>query len=188
MDHDPIGEWREWIGRPNPFGIPLLLVFLALFSSVVLSPFLEEGGTILLDGGGKVGSREYDEDIERLTNPISRATYVFGDIYCHQSPDRSYDLNGNQMPVCARDVGIFAGLVIGALIGMMLTRRFPIILLVIALAPMVLDGGIQMLTAYESLNLLRILTGLMAGIGVGIWTNKSTSETLSILFYRREKR
>ncbi len=188
MANDLIGRAKHLIGRPNLFGIPLLIVFLILFASVIISPFLEEEGTIILDVEGRVGSREYDEEFDQLGSPISRAAYVFGDIYCHQLTERSYQLNGNQMPVCSRDVGLFAGLLMGGIVGMFLSRRFPLSLLFIALAPMLLDGGAQALTSYESFNLLRVTTGLAAGIGLGIWTNKSTAETLKILFFHPDKR
>lgn len=188
MTTDPIDRMRHLIGRPNPFGIPLLTVFLIVFASVIMAPFLEEEGTILLDEEGRVGSREYDAELDQLGSPISRAAYVFGDIYCHQIPERSYRLNGNQMPVCSRDVGLFAGLLMGGIVGMFLSKRFPLTFLLIALAPMVLDGGAQALTAYESFNLLRVITGLTAGIGLGIWTNKSTAETLRILFLRTDNK
>ncbi len=178
----------DLIGRPNLFGIPLLIVFLILFASVIISPFLEEEGTILLDEGGRVGSREYDAESDQLGSPISRAAYVFGDIYCHQIPERSYRLNDNQMPVCSRDVGLFAGLLMGGIVGMFLSKRFPFTLLLIALAPMILDGGAQALTSYESFNLLRVITGVTAGIGLGIWTNKSTAETLRMLFLRTDRK
>ncbi|MCK5772446.1 MAG: DUF2085 domain-containing protein [Thermoplasmata archaeon] len=188
MAADPIDIIRRSIGRPNLFGIPLLIVFLILFAAMIVAPLLEEEGTVLLDKGGRVGSREYDEELDQLGSPISRAAYVFGDIYCHQLTERSYQLNGNQMPVCSRDVGLFAGLLMGGIVGMFLSRRFPMTFLLIALAPMLLDGGTQALTSYESFNLLRVTTGLVAGIGLGIWTNKSTAETLKILFFHPDKR
>ena len=188
MATDTTVRMRDLIGRPNPFGIPLLIVFLIMFASVIMAPFLEEEGTIIMDKEGKVGSREYDEEFDQLGSPISRAAYVFGDIYCHQMAERSYHLNGNQMPVCSRDVGVFAGLLLGGIVGMFLSRRFPLKFLFIALAPMLLDGGAQALTSYESFNLLRVITGLAAGIGFGIWTNKSTAETLKILFFHADKR
>jgi uncharacterized membrane protein len=40
--------------------------------------------------------------------------YTFGDMNCHQRESRSLILNGNQLPVCARDVSIFTGLLLGA--------------------------------------------------------------------------
>ena len=46
--------------------------------------------------------------------------YGFGDVNCHQKSERSWEVNNNQLPVCTRDVGIFAGLFIG---GVVFSRR-----------------------------------------------------------------
>ncbi|MGB0377236.1 MAG: DUF2085 domain-containing protein, partial [Poseidonia sp.] len=42
--------------------------------------------------------------------------YGFGDVNCHQKSERSWEVNNNQLPVCTRDVGIFAGLFIGGVV------------------------------------------------------------------------
>ena len=48
-------------------------------------------------------------------NPVFGLVYAFGDINCHQKHDRSWKINENQMPVCARDIGIFMGFFMGSL-------------------------------------------------------------------------
>ena len=35
--------------------------------------------------------------------------YAFGDLNCHNLGERSWTINGNQMPVCVRDLGILLG-------------------------------------------------------------------------------
>jgi len=47
-------------------------------------------------------------------DPFHAVVYTFGDINCHQKLDRTIVINGNQMPVCARDTSIFIGLIYGA--------------------------------------------------------------------------
>ena len=42
----------------------------------------------------------------------------------------------------------------------------PILYALIFLIPMILDGGIQLLTKYESTNIRRFLTGLFFGYGL----------------------
>tara|TARA_Y100001970_G_C14258495_1_gene877487 strand:- start:3169 stop:3915 length:747 start_codon:yes stop_codon:yes gene_type:complete len=131
----------------------------------------------------------------RDLNPIFAFTYAFGDLNCHQKHERSWEINGNQMPVCARDIGIFLGFVIGAaLFGSRGLNRwttrdtflsvFPdellentyandkrmssmIILLSLGIVPMAIDGFTQLLTDYESVNPLRLATGMAAGLVVG---------------------
>jgi len=129
-------------------------------------------------------------------NPAFAFAYGFGDINCHQKHHRSWEINENQLPVCARDVGIFLGFTIGCLFfyfrgfnrwtvrdtflsvlpdeytkALYLNDRRLIAVIGIiglGLVPMGLDGFSQLLTSYESNNPLRLLTGAAAGI-VGGW-------------------
>ena len=129
--------------------------------------------------------------------------YGFGDLNCHNKAERSWEVNGNQMPVCVRDLGIFLGLAIG---GFIFSRKgvnrwtlrdtllsiFPdrytaeiyrnnrrtLATLVIAgvfVLPMAIDGFSQMLLDYESTALLRLLTGTPFGIFIGIFLASSFS-------------
>lgn len=49
-------------------------------------------------------------------------TYVLGSQICHQISERSFHINGVQLPVCARCLGIYAGFAGGAIFGTL--RRF----------------------------------------------------------------
>ena len=111
-------------------------------------------------------------------------------------PERSWEVNDNQLPVCTRDVGIFGGLFIG---GVVFSRRGepmdgPRHLSFLAspnpcftglrqqssnaglvglrgillCLPLIADGFLQLLTSYESTNFKRILTGLPFGFGLGV--------------------
>lgn len=83
---------------------------------------------------------------------------IFG---CHMRADRSFFIHGKQFPICARCTGELAGII---LIG--ITYRFyhpSTTCAIILLFPMLLDGGIQLLTTYESNNVLRFLTGFIFG-------------------------
>jgi uncharacterized membrane protein len=40
---------------------------------------------------------------------VAGVTYLFGALICHQLPDRSFHVDGAQLPVCARCLGIYAG-------------------------------------------------------------------------------
>jgi uncharacterized membrane protein len=42
------------------------------------------------------------------------ALYAAGSLICHQRPERSFQLLGAQMPVCARCAGIYAGAALAA--------------------------------------------------------------------------
>ena len=129
-------------------------------------------------------------------NPYAGFIYAFGDLNCHQKHERSWELNGNQLPVCVRDIGIFAGLFLGALV---FTQRgwnrwtvkdtclslIPDAYLAttyknnrramvwiacgtLLCLPLIADGFLQLLTSYESTNMKRVLTGIPFGLGLGI--------------------
>ena len=136
-------------------------------------------------------------------DPYAAFVYGFGDLNCHMKWERSWDINGNQMPVCVRDIGIFFGLAIG---GFLFSRRglnrwtlrdsflsmFPddkldstyknntrtrliLIVAAISIIPMALDGFSQMLTDYESTAFMRLITGTPFGIFVGAFLASSLS-------------
>ncbi|RZD38131.1 MAG: hypothetical protein CXT75_02375 [Methanobacteriota archaeon] len=119
------------------------------------------------DLSGSVGIYDNKEVIQNM-NPLSKLIYYIGDLNCHQLSQRSYEYNENQMPFCARDVGIFAGLTFGFVwaLGRRIELTLPMIIL--ALIPIGLDGTIQLFTDYESTNIRRVATGLIAGIVTGI--------------------
>jgi len=82
---------------------------------------------------------------------------------------------GYKMPACARDFGIYGAMLLAALAYPFLRKLddrtvLPAAYLLLALVPMGLDGGIQLASdlgwapfAYESTNLIRLLTGAIAG-------------------------
>ncbi len=138
------------------FGIWLALVFVA--------PLTLPAGSVT-DLSGSVGSIDNWQRIERM-NPLAGAVYLIGDSQCHQLLERSFVINGNQMPFCSRDLGIFIGLVAG--MGLAFSGRFRIGLLLslLLLVPMGLDGGAQLISSYQSDNAIRLVTGILAGIGL----------------------
>ena len=94
--------------------------------------------------------------------------YYIGDLNCHQLSHRSYSYNDNQMSFCARDTGIFIGLVLGFMYASRKKTILTLPLVIAALIPIGLDGTIQLLTDYESTNPKRLITGLIAGMATGI--------------------
>ncbi|MHC1680490.1 MAG: DUF2085 domain-containing protein [Methanomassiliicoccales archaeon] len=139
----------------------LLAVLLAMVIAPLTLPYDSIGG---LDGS--IGSLDHGEDLDDVAWP-QRVVYLLGDINCHQQADRSLELNGNQMPFCARDVGILGGAVIGLAAFVLLGRRVPWEWLLVLLVPMALDGVVQAITDHESSNVIRLLTGAIAGSAAG---------------------
>jgi len=86
---------------------------------------------------------------------------------------------GYKMPVCARDIGLYAAMLFGAAVYPLVRelkdkRMLPAIYLVLGILPLALDGGLQLGTillkafevidfTYESTNAIRFATGIIAG-------------------------
>ena len=49
--------------------------------------------------------------------PLAGALYVAGSLICHQVPERSFHMQGSQLPVCARCFGLYAGAALGSAAG-----------------------------------------------------------------------
>jgi uncharacterized membrane protein len=145
---------------------------------VVAAPFSLPYGSVE-DLSGRVGEIDNDEQLEEM-NLFARVVYTIGDINCHQLEGRSYHLNGNQMPFCTRDLGIFIGLVMGLGLALLLRLRISFLVLILLLAPMGLDGGLQLLTPYESSNVIRMITGIIGGAGLGLILSRLARQALDI--------
>jgi uncharacterized membrane protein len=50
-----------------------------------------------------------------LPVPLAAVMYLFGSLICHQLADRSFHLDGAQLPVCARCFGIYVGAALATL-------------------------------------------------------------------------
>lgn len=140
-------------------------ILLAVLLAIVIAPLALPNDSI---GGldGSIGSLDHGEDLDDVPWP-QRAIYLLGDINCHQQDDRSFDLNGNQMPFCARDLGLLAGAVLGLAAFVLLGRKVPWTWFLVLLVPMALDGVVQAITDYESSNIVRLFTGAIAGLAAG---------------------
>ena len=88
---------------------------------------------------------------------------------CHQLPDRSFKINGVQFPFCARCTGIIIGQFLIAPI-IFIMGYDSLLLAGILLAIMAVDGLLQYFKVVMSNNFRRLVTGIMAGIGLMILT------------------
>ena len=131
------------------------------FILVVTAPFMVPAG-MFTDLSGTTAVHD-NEDLFEQVHWLPHAVYWIGDGECHQLANRSYFLNDNQMPFCARDVGIFAGVALGFGFVAFVRFKMPPLWVFVGLAPLAVDGTVQLVTSYESVNPLRLATGISAG-------------------------
>lgn len=199
VDRDKLARahWKFLGIRLNrsPTLVALLAFSLWWSVSIFAAPYMAPPGTIEgLHGKSNI------VDFWPLWNNISaypRAIYVIGDVNCHQYSERTIYLNGNEMPVCARDVTIFVFLSVGlaaalaakpdASIAKAILNLFPrkvrksvlhfkegptwfaAWLLILCMVPTAIDGFSQLLFPYESSNALRLFTGAPLGFVGGFY-------------------
>jgi uncharacterized membrane protein len=106
-------------------------------------------------------------------------------LMCHGRVERCLQLFGVPMPVCARCTGIYLGL----LAGLFAYRLIPLLrervmrrIAFIAVVPLGLDGVTQLLGFRESVNPLRITTGVIAGLSFGLWILSAVERRDATLF------
>jgi uncharacterized membrane protein len=158
--------------RAPPWGgLIIPAVMLVVVSLVITAPFMVEEGSVDLGDDGVVGGSEHSDEISELDVPLARAVYSAGDIWCHQKEARTLVIHGNPMPVCARDLGLFAGMLLGSLFAAVYRGRFSFPVFGALVAPMVIDGSVQLFADYESVNPVRLVTGFAAGIAIAWMLN-----------------
>ena len=86
-------------------------------------------------------------------------------VACHRIPERSFFYKGKQFPVCARCTGIYIGYIAIFIFAITLTY-IPLLWSFVLLLPVMIDGLTQAYCRRESNNILRLLTGIMFGVGM----------------------
>lgn len=141
----------------------LLLLWLSYFGIVAVSSF------VLI---AALGPGLFSHDPASWYGSWQR--YMFQDL-CHQIPSRSFYINGVQMAVCSRCLGIYAGLWAGTILlpplALVFSRRY--------------ENGKMLLAG----SFLIIIIDFI-GNGIGIWTNTGISRLitgialgLSVIYY-----
>ncbi|MDR2971001.1 MAG: DUF2085 domain-containing protein [Bacteroidales bacterium] len=86
-------------------------------------------------------------------------------VSCHRMPERSFFYKGKQFPLCARCTGIYIGYIAIFIFAITLTY-LPLLWSLLLLFPAVIDGLTQAFYHRESNNILRLITGILFGIGL----------------------
>ena len=142
----------------------LAIIFIIWLALIFIAPLTLPSGSVE-ELAGSVGNMDNMDAISEM-NPLAAVMYALGDLNCHQMASNSIFINGNEMPFCIRDTGIFIGLAMGSLISLFLAPKFRWTALILLILPILLDGGAQMVSDYVSFNELRLVTGILCGIGV----------------------
>ena len=105
---------------------------------------------------------------------LAVAVYGLGSVICHQRADRSFHLFAEQLPVCARCTGLYAGAALSAVAYLWgVRRKIPSDLtpaarrlLTIAALPMAASIVYEWATGDVPTNLARAATGIILGAAV----------------------
>jgi uncharacterized membrane protein len=106
---------------------------------------------------------------------------------CHQMPERSFFGGGVQVPVCARDTGIYFGVVISyVLISALHRGSRPIglptpagwVIIALMIGAMALDGVTEYAGLRPTTNELRLITGLLSGFAIGAMITPMVNDEL----------
>ena len=107
-----------------------------------------------------------------LPTVMAAALYAAASVLCHQIPERSLYLGGAQLPVCARCLGIYAGLAAGVVVwfgsvadGDRVARMPVARWFAVAAAPTVATVLLETAGVLRTTNLERLLAGVVLGVG-----------------------
>jgi uncharacterized membrane protein len=83
----------------------------------------------------------------------------------NRKTERCFYINGKPMPICVRCVSILMGY---TSIPFILLVHIPFWVGILCQIPMIIDGYTQLLNWRTSNNILRLITGLVSGVGLSI--------------------
>ena len=135
-----------------------------------IAPFLSSYGSFVhLDG--RPGFIDH-ADLWSNEGPLTAVLYTFGDMVCHQQMSRTLILNGSEMPICIRDLGLLMGFMIGCLIT---SIRFGHSMIYNSARPYVIVSFLLIFTDWLiqhifdlNIPVTRFITGLLAGAGFSL--------------------
>lgn len=109
-----------------------------------------------------------------FTGPASAIFHVYR-FACDQIPSHSFFIGGYQICLCSRCLAIYSSMLIAGIALNFLRKRRPIQALtwwmwLLTMVPMALDGGTQFFGWRESNVWLRLLTGIIFGVGTAWFT------------------
>jgi uncharacterized membrane protein len=90
--------------------------------------------------------------------------------FCHRKPERTFKVKGYYFPVCARCTGIYISMLVSLILlwNIQFNSISSALIAIILIIPMGIDGTTQLLGMRLSNNKLRLITGLLGGVGLVI--------------------
>ena len=101
-----------------------------------------------------------------LPIPLAGVLYLFGSTICHQIPERSFHVDGAQLPVCARCLGIYLGGVLGFASGVAGIRARDRRLLIAGAVPTMLTVALEWMGLWFPSNAVRAAAAVPLGAAV----------------------
>lgn len=92
-------------------------------------------------------------------------------LICHRIPERTFKIRGHYFPFCSRCTGFYIGAFSYFIYAYFVYVEYTFSLILLAflmIIPAFLDGFTQLIETRESNNTLRLLTGLVGGVGLAI--------------------
>jgi uncharacterized membrane protein len=103
-----------------------------------------------------------------LPVPLAGALYLFGSAICHQIPERSFHVDGAQLPVCARCLGIYLGAVLAFAVARRGTPERGRQVLVAGAIPTMVTVALEWMGLWSPANTVRAAAGVPIGAAVAL--------------------
>ncbi len=90
---------------------------------------------------------------------------------CHQQSERCFHIAGHKMGLCTRCTGVFGGLALFGVVALILRKRkgLPLWAMLALVAPLAIDGTSQLFGLWNTGNIPRFFTGIIASFGIVFW-------------------
>ena len=120
---------------------------------------------------------KFEEDSKEKNNVLSHFKAQLSNLgsltqfICHRKPERTFKINNHYFPVCSRCTGFYIGAFsyfIYVYFNFVEYTPSLIFIAFLMLIPAFIDGSTQLFGFRESNNLLRLITGLIGGLGLAI--------------------
>lgn len=150
--------------------LTILFFFLLIFVFLQFLAPLTQPTSSLSDLSGMTVFEDNEQYWSTMDHPW-QDIYRIGDVLCHTKSTRSFYLNQNQIPFCARCTAIWIGLTFGTLflVFFRIKNQFLFFIgLITSISLLGVDGVGQLLDLWESTNLIRLMTGLLVGLFTGM--------------------